>query len=116
MRPLAWCVRSRTRHLRYGALDALLAALPGSLAPGGVAVVLTFHSGEDRRVKKAFKDGLAAGLFADVARRPLRPSAAEANANPRSRCCKLRWAVRAETAKTAGNIPPPPKEGAEPPP
>ena len=79
----------------FAALDALLAALPCVLAPGGRAVVLTFHSGEDRRVKQAMKQGLKDGLYAEVSRRPVRPSPAEARANPRSKCCKLRWCVRA---------------------
>ena len=79
----------------FAALDALLAALPAVLAPGGRAAILTFHSGEDRRVKKAFKAGLKAGLYSDVARRVVRASPGERRANPRASCCKLRWAVRA---------------------
>ena len=79
----------------FSALDELLASLPDILAPGGRAVFLTFHSGEDRRVKKSFKNGIASGVYADAARRPVRPSPQERRANSRSGCCKLRWCVRA---------------------
>src|SRR4029077_9118056 len=51
----------------FAALDTLLQSLPHCLAPGGRVVVLTFHSGEDRRVKKAFQAGYRAGVYADVA-------------------------------------------------
>ena len=57
----------------FDALEELLVALPDILAPGGRAVFLTFHSGEDRRVKKALKAGVAAGVYSDAARRPVRP-------------------------------------------
>jgi 16S rRNA (cytosine1402-N4)-methyltransferase len=77
------------------ALDALLRALPGCLAPDGRAVILTFHSGEDRRVKKAFQSGLRAGAYSDVAREVVRSSMEETRANRRSTAAKLRWAVRA---------------------
>ena len=79
----------------FAALDELLASLPDILAPGGRAVFLTFHSGEDRRVKKSLKKGIASGIYADAARRPVRPSPQERRANSRSGCCKLRWCVRA---------------------
>lgn len=75
-------------------LDALLRQLPACVRPGGRVAVLTFHSGEDRRVKKAFDEGRRAGIFADVARDVIRPSAAEQRANPRAKPAKLRWARR----------------------
>lgn len=75
-----------------GALDALLRALPSCLNPGGRVAILTFHSGEDRRVKKAFEVGLAAGQYAEIAREVIRPTPAERHANPRSSPAKLRWA------------------------
>jgi 16S rRNA (cytosine1402-N4)-methyltransferase len=78
----------------FSALDRFLAALPWCLKPGGRAAILTFHSGEDRRVKKAFAKGEAEGLYSAVAPTPARPSPAERNSNPRSACAKLRWAVR----------------------
>ena len=77
------------------ALDAFLPDLPHCLAPGGRVAILTFHSGEDRRVKKAFKAGLEAGLYAGVADRVVRATPEERGRNPRSSAAKLRWAVRA---------------------
>ncbi len=78
-----------------GALDALLRGLPACLRPGGRVAVLTFHSGEDRRVKHAFARGEREGLYAGVAREVVRASARERFDNPRSRSAKLRWARRA---------------------
>ena len=75
-------------------LQGLLRALPYILNPGGTAAVISFHSGEDRLVKAAFKDGLAAGLYAEISGDPVRPGDAEKLANPRSRSAKLRWARR----------------------
>lgn len=75
-------------------LDRLLAVLPGCLAPGGVAAIISFHSGEDRRVKAAFREGFTAGLYAQVAREPVVADEAEQRANARSRSAKLRWARR----------------------
>lgn len=82
----------------FSALDRFLAALPWCLRPGGRAAILTFHSGEDRRVKKAFARGEAEGLYSSVAPTPARPSPAERRSNPRSACAKLRWAVRSDKA------------------
>ena len=79
----------------FGVLDRFLAQLPGALKPGGRVAILTFHSGEDRRVKKAFQQGLRDGTYAAVAPEPLRASPEERRANPRSTSAKLRWAVRA---------------------
>jgi len=79
----------------FSALDALLRSLPQCLAPGGRVAVLTFHSGEDRRVKKAFQAGHRAGVYADVAKEVIRSSKAETFANRRASSAKLRWAVRA---------------------
>ena len=77
-----------------GALDTLLRILPSCLRPGGRVAILTFHSGEDRRVKKAFEAGLRAGHYSDIAREVIRPTPAECGANPRSGPAKLRWARR----------------------
>jgi 16S rRNA (cytosine1402-N4)-methyltransferase len=77
-----------------GTLDALLRQLPACLRPGGRAAVLTFHSGEDRRVKKAFDEGRRAGLYVEVAQEVTRASAGEQRANPRATSAKLRWARR----------------------
>ncbi len=77
------------------ALDAFLRDLPHCLAPGGRVAILTFHSGEDRLVKKAFKAGLEGGLYARIADRVVRATPEEQSRNPRSSAAKLRWAVRA---------------------
>lgn len=77
------------------ALDTLLRQLPDCLKPGGRAGVLTFHSGEDRRVKKAFDAGIRTGIYAAVSDGVLRPTPAEQHSNPRSAPAKLRWARRA---------------------
>ena len=79
----------------FAALDALLRSLPQCLAPGGRVVVLTFHSGEDRRVKKAFQAGHRAGVYADVASAVVRSAKEETFSNRRASAAKLRWAVRA---------------------
>lgn len=80
----------------FRVLDRFLQVLPSCLKPGGRVAILSFHSGEDRRVKKSFAWGLEMGIYASVAPTPLRPSAAEQGANPRSSCAKLRWAVRSD--------------------
>jgi 16S rRNA (cytosine1402-N4)-methyltransferase len=74
------------------ALAALLLQLPRVLNPGGRVAILTFHSGEDRRVKKAFEAGWQAGVYAEIAQEIIRPGAAEQRENPRSSPAKLRWA------------------------
>lgn len=78
----------------FASLDALLRALPSCLRPGGRVAVLTFHSGEDRRVKSSFKEGLRAGVYASIADDVVRASVTERRANPRSTSAKLRFAVR----------------------
>ena len=79
----------------FGALDTFLRNLPHCLKPGGRVAVLTFHSGEDRRVKHAFKTGARDGHYAEIAHDIQRPGAEELRANPRSTSAKLRWARRA---------------------
>lgn len=79
----------------FTALDTLLRHLPNCLAPEGRVVILTFHSGEDRRVKKAFAAAVNEGLYSEAAREVLRPSPEERHANPRSTSAKLRWARKA---------------------
>lgn len=79
----------------FSALDSLLRSLPQCLAPGGRVAMLTFHSGEDRRVKKAFQAGYRAGVYADVANEVIRSAKEETFANRRASAAKLRWAVRA---------------------
>ncbi len=79
----------------FGVLDAFLEKLPDALAPGGRVAILSFHSGEDRRVKQSFKRFLHEGIYANVAPDPIRPSAEECHTNPRARSAKLRWAIKA---------------------
>ena len=76
----------------FSALDTFLRILPTCLNPGGRVAILTFHSGEDRRVKKAFESGLHEGLYSKISNEVIRPTAEERNANPRSASAKLRWA------------------------
>lgn len=80
----------------YEALYEFLEKLPGALRPGGRAAILTFHSGEDRLVKKSFKRYQKEGLYSGIAADAIRPSAEECARNCRARCAKLRWAVRAQ--------------------
>ena len=75
-------------------LTHLLRVLPDLLKPGGSAAVISFHSGEDRLVKAAFRDGLRAGVYEAASDDPVRPTEEEKRANPRSRSAKLRWARR----------------------
>jgi 16S rRNA (cytosine1402-N4)-methyltransferase len=75
-------------------LETLLRHLPQCLAPGGRVVFLVFHSGEDRRVKKAFQAGRHEGVYSAIANEVVRPSRQEVRANPRAASAKLRWAVR----------------------
>jgi 16S rRNA (cytosine1402-N4)-methyltransferase len=80
----------------FSALDTFLRNLPACLNPGGRVAILTFHSGEDRRVKKAFESGLRAGNYAEITREVIRPTPEEVRSNPRSSPAKLRWARRAK--------------------
>lgn len=79
----------------FSALDTFLRQLPFCLEPGGRIAVLTFHSGEDRRVKHAFRDGLREGIYSAAADEVIRAGPDERRSNPRSTSAKLRWARRA---------------------
>lgn len=79
----------------FDSLYMLLEKLPEVLVPGGRVAILTFHSGEDRLVKRAFRDCLRGGLYDDVTKDVIRPTAQECARNPRARSTKLRIAVRA---------------------
>lgn len=78
----------------FEVLDAFLQKLPDVMGPGGRIAILTFHSGEDRLVKKAFKAGKKAGIYSEIAEEVVRPSAEECARNPRARSTKMRWAIR----------------------
>lgn len=88
----------------FAVLDALLRALPHCLAPGGRVAMITFHSGEDRRVKKAFQAGLRSGLYASVATEVVRSSKNETFSNRRASAAKLRWAIRDSGTVTDGRF------------
>jgi len=75
-------------------LDQFLEKLPFALAAGGRVAILSFHSGEDRRVKKSFQRFFREGIYSEIAPDPIRPSAEECFSNPRARSAKLRWAIR----------------------
>lgn len=79
----------------FEVLYAFLEKLPGVLKPGGRAAILTFHSGEDRLVKRSFREGKKAGIYAQIAEEVIRPSAEECVRNSRARSTKMRWAIRA---------------------
>jgi 16S rRNA (cytosine1402-N4)-methyltransferase len=79
----------------YEVLYEFLEKLPAVLAPGGRVAILSFHSGEDRLVKKSFQRFFREGIYREVAPGPLRPSAEECHANGRARSAKLRWAIKA---------------------
>ena len=83
---------NREFEVLYDFLDKL----PDALRPGGRVAILTFHSGEDRLVKRAFKAGAKAGVYSEVSKDVIRPSAEECARNPRARSTKMRWAVKAE--------------------
>ena len=78
----------------FEVLYTFLEKLPGVLKPGGRAAILTFHSGEDRLVKKAFKQQLKEGVYSAISEEVTRPSSEECFRNPRARSTKLRWAIR----------------------
>ena len=73
----------------FEVLYEFMEKLPGALK-------LTFHSGEDKLVKQALKEGYRNGIYADYAKDVIRPSAEECVQNGRARSTKMRWAIRAE--------------------
>lgn len=79
----------------FEVLYQFLEKLPTVMKPGARAAILTFHSGEDRLVKRAFKDGKREGIYSDVASDVIRPSQEECVRNPRAKSTKMRWAIKA---------------------
>lgn len=79
----------------FEVLYEFMEKLPGALKPGGRAAILTFHSGEDKLVKKALKQGYKEGIYAEIAGDVVRPSAEECARNGRARSTKMRWAIKA---------------------
>lgn len=80
----------------FEVLEAFLNKLPDVLAPGGKVAILTFHSGEDRMVKRAFKEFQKMGIYEAVAKDVIRPSAEECARNPRAKSTKMRWAIKSK--------------------
>ncbi|CUX38054.1 16S rRNA (cytosine(1402)-N(4))-methyltransferase RsmH [Clostridium sp. C105KSO13] len=80
----------------FEALYEFLEKLPDALAKGGRVAILTFHSGEDRLVKKSFLHFCREGVYKEIAPKAIRPSAEECNSNSRARSAKLRWAVKGD--------------------
>ena len=78
----------------FEVLYEFMEKLPECIKPGGRAAILTFHSGEDRLVKKALKSGYKAGIYSDYAKDVIRPSAKECAQNGRARSTKMRWAIK----------------------
>lgn len=78
----------------FEVLDAFLTKLPDIMADGARVAILTFHSGEDRLVKRAFKEYYRQGIFSEISDEVIRPSAEECRANGRARSTKLRWAIK----------------------
>lgn len=78
----------------FSALDSFLRELPQCLRPGGRVAILTFHSGEDRRVKKAFQAAARDGVFSSINEEVVRATPEEIRSNPRAASAKLRWAIR----------------------
>ena len=78
----------------FEVLEAFLEKLPDVLADGGRVAILTFHSGEDRMVKKTFSRMYKAGIFSEISKDVIRPSAEECNQNGRARSTKMRWAIK----------------------
>ncbi len=78
----------------FEVLEAFLDKLPDVLAPNGRVAILTFHSGEDRMVKKAFKQWKKQGVFCEISEEVVRPSAEECRQNGRARSTKMRWAIK----------------------
>lgn len=79
----------------FEVLEQFLEKLPEALKPGGRVAILTFHSGEDRMVKKSFKNLHREDLYSEVATEVIRPSAEECSRNSRARSTKMRWAIKA---------------------
>lgn len=76
-------------------LYEFLEKLPAALAQGGRVAILSFHSGEDRLVKKSFQHYFREGIYSEVVRRPIRPTLEECRSNGRASSAKLRWAIKA---------------------
>ncbi len=90
------CFQALRIHVNseFEVLFEFLEKLPDALAPGGRVAIISFHSGEDRLVKKSFQYFFREGIYREIAPGPIRPSAQECNTNSRARSAKLRWAIK----------------------
>ena len=89
----------------FEVLYEFMEKLPGALKPGGRAAILTFHSGEDKLVKKALKAGYKEGIYSDYSKDVIRPSAQECAQNGRARSTKMRWRLnRSKRDKYAARV------------
>ena len=79
----------------FEVLYEFLEKLPATLAKGGRVAILSFHSGEDRLIKKSFQRFFREGVYSEIASNVIRPSSEECNTNSRARSAKLRWAIKA---------------------
>ncbi len=79
----------------FEVLYEFLEKLPAALAENGRVAILSFHSGEDRLVKKSFQRFHREGIYREISPEAIRPSLEECNTNSRARSAKLRWAVKA---------------------
>ena len=79
----------------FEVLYEFLEKLPSTLAKGGRVAILSFHSGEDRLIKKSFQRFYREGVYSEIAPNVIRPSSEECNSNSRARSAKLRWAIKA---------------------
>ena len=78
----------------FEVLEEFLEKLPSVMKPGGRIAILTFHSGEDRLVKQSFKRYFNEGIYSEISKDVIRPSAEECAKNGRARSTKLRWAIK----------------------
>lgn len=78
----------------FEVLETFLEKLPNVMKKGGRIAILTFHSGEDRLVKKSFQRFYREGIYSEISKDVIRPSAEECNRNSRARSTKMRWAIR----------------------
>ena len=74
------------------AIRQLLRLAPQCLRPDGRIGIISFHSGEDRLVKNAFRDGYRRGIYEACNGRVIRPGSREVHLNPRSSSARFRWA------------------------
>jgi 16S rRNA (cytosine1402-N4)-methyltransferase len=75
-------------------LEHLLRMLARILHTNAAAAIISFHSGEDRQVKAAFRVGRQEGVFSAISEEHVRATSEERFCNPRSRSAKMRWGRR----------------------